>query len=145
MKPKFVRKKKKKIQEVDEEKGARRVKAKKKFGNKLKKKKVTAPKLEIHPDVKKIVAIRGDKNKFVRELSTLLTQRAGYPVRIVYHRSLDRKFDTKVDNALPFIRIVETDTPLGDTASFLFIIISDGAFKSEQLLGRMAQGMYLRW
>ncbi len=150
MPPTFVRKKKKKQQEEDEEKVSKRIKPKKK------RKKVTAPNLAIHPDVKKVLAIRTDKNKFVRELSTLLTERAGYPVRVIYQRSLDRKFNLKglrdvnepfsvMDNGLPFMRTVETDTPLGDKASFLFIVISDGAFTSEQLLGRLAQGMYGRW
>lgn len=143
MPPKFVRKKKKKEKvEDDNVKSIRRVKTKKEV---KKKKKVRAPSLEIHPDVKNIIAMRGNKNKFVRELSLLLTQRAGYPVRVIYHRSLDRKFDIKIDNALPFMRTVETDTPLGDNATFLFIVVSDGAFKSEQLLSNMAQGMYGRW
>ncbi len=146
-----VKKKKKKKIKSEDSSGNEKVKSKKI----KKKKKVRAPSLEIHPDVKKVVAIRGDKNKFVRELSSLLTQRAGYPVRVIYQRSLDRKFDLKnlfqlddafgSDNALPFQRIVETDTPLGDNASFLLIAISDGVFKSEQLLSNMTQGMYSRW
>ena len=112
-------KKKKKIKNRDSDSdGTKRIKAKKKFGKELeKKRKVKTPSLEIHPEVKKVVAIRGDKNKFVRELSSLLTQRAGHPVRVIYQRSLDRKFDIKnlfqiddafgSDNALAFQRILE--------------------------------------
>lgn len=112
---------------------------------KRKKIKVISRTLEIHPDVKKIIAVRGNKNRAVRDLSQLLTQRAGYPVRVIYHRSLDRKFDAKEEWALPFMRIVETDTPLGDNATFLFIVISDGIFKTEKIFAQAAQGMYLRW
>ncbi len=150
MPPVFKRKKKKK----DEEEARPRLKKKtENKGKKLKKKE--KKKLEIHPEIKTLMQVRGDKNKFVRDLSVILTSRAGYPVRVIYHRSLDRKFNTKrivelgesfgINNALPFQRIVETDTPLGDYATFLFIIISDGAFKSEKLLSEMAQRMYLRW